>query len=128
MALSAWIEITGLAIWAIDLWRAMNTRPAAVSAAGPVEIGPRAKVFDVIQSYPLTKDIFQKYGFSLIHNPLAQRVFARSISLEQACRLKHVDFAVFQSDLTKVVSNPSGDAALPVQATDPRPAKSITQL
>jgi hypothetical protein len=39
----------------------------------------------------------------MIENPMAQRIFARSISLEQACRLKHVDFAAFEGALNKLV-------------------------
>ncbi len=38
MAASAWIEVTGLAIWAIDLWRAMSARPAPAGGCGEVPL------------------------------------------------------------------------------------------
>jgi hypothetical protein len=103
MGLSAWLEVTGLVLWAVDLWRAMNNRPEAGEISGRVSIVPQTKVFDVIQSYPETAEVFRKFGFSMIDNPMAQRIFARSISIEQACRLKHVDFNVFASALNQAI-------------------------
>ena len=108
MGISAWVEITGLLLWAIDLWRAMASRPSLAAAAGPVRIEPGVKVFDVIHSYPETVSIFREFGFSMIENPVAQQIFARSVSLEQACRLKHVDFAQFQAALTKAIDRDCG--------------------
>lgn len=103
MGISAWIEVTGLILWAVDLWRAMSRRPDTATAANPVSIEPGTKVFDVIQSYPETAALFREFGFSMIDNPFAQRVFARSVSIEQACRLKHVDFAAFQAALNGAI-------------------------
>jgi hypothetical protein len=93
-ALSAWVEITGLSIWALDLWRTMSTEwsPGAVLGDG---IARDSKVSDVITRYPETEEIFLRYGFSLITNPAARRVFARSVSLAQACRLKGVPLDEF---------------------------------
>lgn len=108
MGISAWIEVTGLILWAVDLWRAMSARPDTAPAAGRVAIGPNTKVFDVIASYPDTAALFRQFGFSLIDNPVAQRVFARSISLEQACRLKHVDYQAFASALNAAVAKSCG--------------------
>ncbi|HJT90182.1 MAG TPA: DUF1858 domain-containing protein [Bryobacteraceae bacterium] len=105
MGLSAWVEVSGLVLWAIDLWRAMGRSPEAAAAPGRVAIAPNTKVFDVIHGYPETLPIFRAYGFALIDSPIAQHVFARSISLEQACRLKHVDFAAFQATLKETVAS-----------------------
>ncbi len=104
MGASAWVEVSGLVVWAIDLWRAMGRGPEAEHASTRAEIAPETKVFDVIRSYPETVALFREYGFAMIDNPVAQRVFARSISLEQACRLKRVDFARFQADLNRSVA------------------------
>jgi Domain of unknown function (DUF1858)/NnrS protein len=113
MGISAWLEVTGLIFWAIDLWRAMASRPGIRVPGTSVAIEPSTTVFDVIHSYPETASIFHEFGFSLINNPVAQRIFARSISLEQACRLKHVDFAQFQAALIRAVhTNSSGEADL----------------
>jgi hypothetical protein len=66
MGLSAWVEVTGLILWVIDIWRAMGSRPEAGEISGRVSIGPRTKVFDVIQSYPETTALFREFGFSMI--------------------------------------------------------------
>jgi hypothetical protein len=89
-ALSAWVEITGFSIWAVDLWRTMGTEwsPREVALAG--QVTPDSKVYDVVTRHPETEEVFLRYGFSLITNPAARRVFARSVSLAQACRLKGV--------------------------------------
>jgi Domain of unknown function (DUF1858) len=90
----------------------MARRPDTATAAQPVSIGPGTKVFDVIQSYPETVALFREFGFSMIDNPVAQRVFARSISIEQACRLKHVDFTAFQSALNGAIRRSCSDPDL----------------
>ncbi len=110
MGLSAWVEVTGLTLWAVDLWRAMGRRPEAAGTAEGVSIGPHTKVFDVIQRYPETTALFREFGFSMIDNPMAQRIFARSISLEQACRLKRVDFQMFESALHRAVQKSCSDS------------------
>src|SRR6185437_15810680 len=107
MGISAWVEVTGLILWAIDLWRAMGRHPETAGASRGT-IGPRTKVFQVIESYPETVALFRQFGFSMIDNPMAQRIFARSVSLEQACRLRHVDYAVFQAALNKLVGESCG--------------------
>jgi hypothetical protein len=50
MGISAWVEVTGVILWAIDLWRAMARRPDTPTAAQPISIWAGTKVFDVIQS------------------------------------------------------------------------------
>jgi hypothetical protein len=115
MGISAWLEVTGLTLWAIDLWQAMAGRPSLAAASGRVAIEAGAKVFDVIHSYPETAPVLHEFGFSMIDNAVAQRVFARSVSLERACRLKHVDFAEFQAALTNAVNRSCGNEAGLVQ-------------
>ena len=110
MGLSAWLEVSGLILWAVDLWRAMSSRPDTAVSHQPFTIGPHTKVFDVIHRYPETIPLFREFGFSLIDNPMAQRVFARSVSLDQACRLKRVDYRALESALRGVVRNDCRDS------------------
>jgi len=109
MAVTAWIEVTGLAIWAVDLWRSMNRAPASQRMVQEAAIGARTKVGEVIDRYPETLPIFLRFGFTLIDNPVARQLFARSVSIEQACRLKHVDCAEFLEALR--VSIPAAPGA-----------------
>jgi hypothetical protein len=91
MAASAWIEVTGLAVWAVDLWMAMGRRPALRSACENVPLTPASRVGDVAAAYPESIAVFLKFGFTMITNPLMRQTVARSVSLEQVCRLRHVD-------------------------------------
>jgi hypothetical protein len=104
MAVSAWIEVTGLAIWAVDLWRSMNRVAESGTVSCQVPIEAQTKVADVINCYPQTRPVFLQFGFSLIDNPIARQVFARSVSIEQACRLKHVDSVEFLCALAAAAS------------------------
>ena len=95
MAVSAWVEVTGLAIWAVDLWRSMNRAPQTWSVPVKSCMTAQTKVAEVIDRYPQTRPVFLQFGFTMIDNPVARQVFARSVSIEQACRLKHVDCKEF---------------------------------
>jgi hypothetical protein len=95
MAVSAWVEVTGLAIWAVDLWRSMNRAPQTRSVSVQSCVTAQTKVAEVIDRYPQTRPVFLRFGFTMIDNPVARQVFARSVSIEQACRLKHVDCGEF---------------------------------
>ena len=91
MAASAWIEVSGLAIWAFDLWRSMGRRPQAAPSCGSVPLTLTARVADIAGAYPETIPVFLEFGFTMITNPLMLRTVAKSVSLEQVCRLRHVD-------------------------------------
>jgi len=121
MGISAWVEVTGLILWAVDLWRAMSGRAEMAGISGRAAIGPQTKVFEVIHTYPETVPLFRQFGFSMIDNPVAQRTFARSVSLEQACRLRHVDFAVFQAALNKIAGKDCGSSDSLIQIAGGHP-------
>jgi len=122
MAVSAWVEVTGLAIWAVDLWRSMNRAPQNRSVAASVTVTASAKVADVIERYAQTRALFLQFGFTLIDNPVARQVFARSVSIEQACRLKRVDCSEFLAALLALV----GESGRSVGSVDPHPLVQIS--
>jgi hypothetical protein len=104
MAASAWIEVTGLALWAIDLWRSMGRRPQPASACGKAPITLASRVADVAGAYPETIPVFRQFGFTMIENPLMRQTVAKSVSLEQVCRLRQVDSQAFLAALQSAVS------------------------
>ena len=91
MGVSAWVEVTGLAIWAIDLWRAMGRRPWLAAPCGNLPVTLHTRVADVVDTYPETIPILLQFGFSMITNPLMRQTVARSVTLEQVCRLRRVN-------------------------------------
>jgi hypothetical protein len=117
MAVSAWLEVSGLVIWAIDLWRSMNRAPARWSVSAQVRVTAQTKVAEVIDRYPHTRPVFLQFGFTMIDNPVARQVFARSVSIEQACRLKHVDCREFLRALEACTREPEACAEALVQVS-----------
>ncbi len=105
MAASAWVEVAGLVWWAVDLWRLMNARPAEQAVPETVVVSPQTTVFDLITRYPETASVFEAFGFTLINNPVARRVFARSVTLQQACRLRHVQYDVLAPALQQRIQS-----------------------
>ena len=91
MAASAWVEVAGLAIWAVDLWKTIGRRPAPACASGEIPLTLTSHVADVAAAYPETIPVFLQFGFSMITNPVMRRTVARSVTLEQVCRLRRVD-------------------------------------
>jgi hypothetical protein len=103
MAASAWIEVTGLAIWAFDLWRAMVRRPRPATPCGNILLSPDSRVAEVVAAYPETIPVFLQFGFTMITNAIMRQTVARSVSLEQVCRLRHVDQVALLSALQATV-------------------------
>jgi Domain of unknown function (DUF1858) len=71
-------------------------------------MGQDTKVFDVIENHPETVAVFLKFGFTMIENPMARQIFARSASLDQACRMKHVNCGDLLSALDEVIARTGG--------------------
>jgi hypothetical protein len=123
MAVSAWIEVAGLAIWAVDLWRAMSRRPrTAAASCGNVPLTLTARVADVASAYPETIPVFLQFGFTMINNPLMRQTVARSVTLEQVCRLRHVDtqalIAALQAAVeTRTEAAPKADQLVTISGT-----------
>jgi hypothetical protein len=108
MAASAWIEVAGLSIWAVDLWKSMGRRPAAAASCEKLPITLNSRVADVAGTYPESIPVFLQFGFSLITNPLMRQTVARSVTLEQVCRLRHVDSGEFLTALRTAVNQRAG--------------------
>jgi hypothetical protein len=122
MAASAWIEVTGLAIWALDLWRAMGRRPRPASSCGNIPLTAGSRIADVVAAYPETIPVFLEFGFTMITNALMRQTVARSVSLEQVCRLRHVDQAALLGALHAAVGtrseiNPNPDLLINISGT-----------
>jgi hypothetical protein len=91
-ALSGLLEVTGLAVWGVHLWRIMS-READASAderiVGPVTATHR--VSSVLEQRPESLSTFLAFGFRPLSNPILRRTLGRGVTLHQACRLAGVD-------------------------------------
>lgn len=62
------------------------------------------KVADVLDFYPQTTEVFLKYGFHDIKNPLLRRTAAKVATLQGACRIHDVDLEEFVNALNEKVN------------------------
>jgi len=93
------LELTGLAIWGVHLWRLMSPRARLLNepttarvALDPTQpIMAEHRVGDVLAEYPGLLDTFVTFGFTLLRNPLLRRTLARRVTVAQACRMMDVD-------------------------------------
>jgi hypothetical protein len=94
---SGLLEVAGLTLWAVHLWRIMSGRyaylppeSAAALAEGSV-LSAEHRVGDILDRYPVLLDTFLAFGFRPLANPLLRRTLAGRITVAQACRLAGVD-------------------------------------
>jgi hypothetical protein len=100
MGLSGTLEVVGLGVWGIHLWRLMAPRPApAVAPRGAIT--PDRTVASIADEFPQTLDVFEKFGFKELKNPLLRNTLARRVTVRMACGMKHVDEAAFLAALRK---------------------------
>ena len=103
--ISGVLEVLGLTLWAVHLWRIMSGRFALEmpEAAPPplVEgvITASDRVSAILDRYPVLLDTFLAFGFRLLSNPLLRRMMARHITLAAACRHMGVDLETFLAAL-----------------------------
>jgi hypothetical protein len=100
---SGLLELTGLALWAIPLWRLMGSR-ARASAAVPSsfsagQITGESVVGEVLDRYPWILKTFVAAGFDLLQNRLLRGTVARWTTITQACRRMNVDEAALLQSL-----------------------------
>jgi hypothetical protein len=93
--ISGLLEVLGLALWGIHLWRIMAgklaaaaepTRDDAPAASEPIHVGHR--VGAVLERYPELLPVFLAFGFKPLANPLLRRMLARNVTIAAACRLQ----------------------------------------
>lgn len=107
---SGLLEVTGLAIWGLHVWRLMSGRSKEAVAsemsknaaipAGPVE--PGHTVAAVLDRYPELLDAFLARGFTMLVNPQLRRSIARVVTVERACRRLEIDCGQFVEELNRL--------------------------
>ncbi|MCZ7646162.1 MAG: DUF1858 domain-containing protein [Planctomycetota bacterium] len=126
--ISGVLEVAGIALWGVHLWRVMNgagqEHEAEVSGAvtPALRIDAEAKVGSVVSLFPKTLDVFASHGFGLLTNPYLRNTLARNISIAQACEIRKVDLNVLLRDLNLAAfpdTPVATDGASPEKASRP---------
>ena len=116
VGISGMLEVAGLAWWGIGLiqiiWqgkREMEKEPVSELAAiseKPEEIEPDHHVADVLDWFPETEPVFERYGFGAIKNPVMRKTVARTVSVAQASRMHNVPSEEFVAALNAAIATP----------------------
>ncbi|MHB9090838.1 MAG: iron-sulfur cluster assembly protein, partial [Chloroflexota bacterium] len=110
MGVSGFIEVTGLALFVVNLWRTIDS--PVVEAVEPAPTDERAitqdmLVFDVLQAHPAALAALIELGFGELKNPIARRIMTRAVTLIEAARIKGIDPAAMLERLNEVCGAPS---------------------
>lgn len=107
MGTSGWFELTALGIFGYNLWKTMNTTQVTKSSvAGKLtEVTKDTKVFDVVDQYPDTLQIFLDFGFSQMANPVMRKTMGRVASIEMATKMHNVDIDKFLKALNDKIAS-----------------------
>jgi len=114
--ISGLLEVSGLAIWGVHLWRIINgqvgERAVETSATtlipGAAIVGTNS-VGDVLAAYPQLLPVFLDFGFTPLANPVLRKTLAKRVSINGAARRLDVDPEVLLKSLNVACAETTGD-------------------
>ncbi len=103
VGVSGVLEVTGITLWGVHLWRIMNGwRPAEARATGvSTRITADDKVGAIVEQFPQTLPIFLRFGFTPLNNPVLRRTMARVTSIRAAATMHHLDLDALLAELNQ---------------------------
>lgn len=60
-------------------------------------------VADVFEKFPQTREVFKRFGFGALLNPILRKTFGRVTTLERGCAMHKVQLEEFLSDLNSAI-------------------------
>jgi len=106
---SGWFELAALSLFGYNLWKTMNTtqetKPSTTTATKKLtEVTKDTKVFDVVDQYPETLQIFLDFGFSQMSSPVMRNTMGRVASIDMATKMHNVDLDKFLKALNDKIA------------------------
>jgi hypothetical protein len=109
VGVSGMLEVTGLAWWGAHLVGIMRRgrREENAAEAGdaatmrPDYVTGSMHVADVLRWCPATSVVFERYGFTLLKNPVARRTLARGVTLATAAKFQGVPLGALVEELAR---------------------------
>lgn len=120
IGVSGLLEVTGIAIWGLHLWRIMaGWRPAEDAAVQrPARIIADHRVGQVIEWFPVTLRVLLARGFTPLASPLLRRTVARAVSLRAAAARQNLDLERLLAELNEAAFGPAA-CREPAPGADP---------
>lgn len=101
------LEVVGLTLWGVHLWRIMSGRFQPSIAEPPLDtkangvITANDNVGAILDRYPALVETFLAFGFRPLANPLLRRMMARHVTIASACRRMDVEVTPFLAALNE---------------------------
>lgn len=115
---SGLLEVTGIALWGIHLWRIMNGWNPAIEEADerPSRITAEHKIGDIVEWFPGTLPLLVSRGFTPLANPILRRTMARAISVRTAAQHHGLNLEELLRDLNAAIPSRPCEPAGPSSA------------
>jgi len=107
MGISGWIELAALGIFGYNLWKTMNTKEE-YDVRKPEKlkvITKDTKVFDVVDQFPETLQVFLDFGFAQMGNSVMRNTMGRVATIEMATKMHNVDSEKFLKALNDKIDS-----------------------
>ncbi|MBD3336129.1 MAG: DUF1858 domain-containing protein [Candidatus Eisenbacteria bacterium] len=111
VGVSGLLEVTGIAVWGVHLWRILNGwAPGEELARAQVSlpITPEDRVGAVVGCFPETLGVFKRHGFTPLANPILRRTVARSVTLRTAAAYRSRNVDALVAELNQAAAHKSG--------------------
>ncbi len=97
------LELVGLLLFGVNLWKTLDAATEEESAAArvPPPLAGDTLVGDVLAADPALLPVFLGAGFTPLANPVLRRTLAKGVSIAQACRMHGVDIQEFLGRLAE---------------------------
>ena len=106
---SGWIELAAIGIFGYNVWKTMNTEDEDEIEEPKetlTEITEYTNIADVIDQYPETLDVFLKFGFKQLSNPVARKTVAKMFTIKQATKIHPVEIDTLLKALNEKIKKP----------------------
>lgn len=100
MGASGVLEVLGFSLWGAHLWRLLGAGSPPASAPGA--LGPDTRVAEIAEAHPESLEVFERFGFRELRNPVLRRTLARRVTVRMACQMKGVPEEEFLAALRGV--------------------------
>ncbi|MCA9244243.1 MAG: DUF1858 domain-containing protein [Phycisphaerales bacterium] len=113
VGVSGLLEVAGISIWGVHLWRIMSGwQPSGERAVEvPDRITGDHKVGQVIEWFPATLDVLLAKGFAPLANSIMRRTVARGVSLRMAAVRQGIELEGLLKELNDAAFRDSDDGA-----------------
>jgi multisubunit Na+/H+ antiporter MnhG subunit len=106
---SGFIQVIGFSLWAYDTWSTANEgirhqKKMVLLKEPPKRIEKWMKVGEILDYYPQIEEVFLKFGFKDITNPILRKTVGKTIPLEMACRMHLVNIDEFLTELNSYIT------------------------